>query len=578
MKKILFTLFTITLLLTLSTSCQEDDPIVKDKRRLISATYHATYKTFTLTYSNGQTETVNAVIDNNTTPPTASATLDDGTEISFSDASSSGEASIVTAKDITNYQYVNSWIYDEMSIYYLWNDKITRTPDYTIKPDAFFESILYKYNSTSNPYGDRFSWIQDDYLELQDNLRGVVNDEIGFDYIFAGADKERTHYYALVTYSKHNTDAKAKGIDRGRFITQINGQNITASNYKQLFGGTGSKNLSIADWVYNSENKSYVLQSSDNVIINMHSKFAENPILMDSVYTYNDKKIGYLVYNFFARDRGNKSYEYDKQLMETLNRHKSHGVNEMVLDLRYNSGGEVSSAIALASALVKDRSTDNVLTISEYNTIVHNSLLRQLGTGYNQDHFINKIDTAKYDDNGKFIERIKITDVPSLNLPRLYVLTSDYTASASELVINGLKPYMDVILIGITTYGKNVGSITIFEEDDEDNKWGMQPIIVRISNSLGESDFTSGFNPDYEIDEFEDLFLYEFGDINDPLLGKAITLITGTTRSASTKRIATPFSSTQINKTISLDRRKNNHKFELYNESLGEDIRELMNN
>jgi len=88
-------------------------------------------------------------------------------------------------------------------------------------------------------------------------------------------------------------------------------------------------------------------------------------------------------------------------------------------------------------------------------------LLKEYGANYNKDYFISQIDTVKTDNKGNVIERIKIADVPSLNLPRLYVLTSWSTASASELVINGLKPYMDVILIGETTYGKNVGSISI---------------------------------------------------------------------------------------------------------------------
>jgi len=87
----------------------------------------------------------------------------------------------------------------------------------------------------------------------------------------------------------------------------------------------------------------------------MHSNYAENPIYKDSVYTINNKKIGYLVYNFFARDKGDDSYDYDKLLMKRLDALKTQGVNEMVLDLRYNSGGAVSSAIALASALVKNK-------------------------------------------------------------------------------------------------------------------------------------------------------------------------------------------------------------------------------
>lgn len=563
MKRTYFILLVFSLLLLINTSCNDNDKI-NDKGELETVTYDAGTKTFKLTYSSGYTETINAIINNQVDPPVATATLEDGSIVTFENANNSGKAEIITSDVISDYKYVNGWIYDNMSVYYLWNDKLSKSPNYSLNPEDFFESILYKYNKTSNPDGDRFSWIQEDYTELLGNLSGVASHEIGFEYILVGTDATLKQYYALVLYAMHGTDAELKGINRGRFITKINGQNITADNYKNLFGGTGTKKLSMADFVYNETEKRYILQSSGDVTINMHNYFAENPIYLDTIYTVANNKIGYLVYNFFARDNGDKSNNYDKELISKLSNFKSKGVNEMVLDLRYNSGGAVSSAIALASALVKNRSTKNVLTTSQYNSILHNALIKKEGANYNKDYFIDKIIGTT-------------VAIPEMNLPRLYVLTSGWTASASEFIINGLKPYMDVILIGETTYGKNVGSITIYEDDDPKNKWGMQPIVVKFANSLGFSDFTAGFNPDYEIDEFENLYLYSFGDTNDPLLGKALSLITGQTsftRSASA--ISTPFRSTQINEKISVDSREKSHRFEMYDDIRGESIRNIM--
>lgn len=563
MKRTYFILLVFSLLLLINTSCNDNDKI-NDKGELETVTYDAGTKTFKLTYSSGYTETINAIINNQVDPPVATATLEDGSIVTFENANNSGKAEIITSDVISDYKYVNGWIYDNMSVYYLWNDKLSKSPNYSLNPEDFFESILYKYNKTSNPDGDRFSWIQEDYTELLGNLSGVASHEIGFEYILVGTDATLKQYYALVLYAMHGTDAELKGINRGRFITKINGQNITADNYKNLFGGTGTKKLSMADFVYNETEKRYILQSSGDVTINMHNYFAENPIYLDTIYTVANNKIGYLVYNFFARDNGDKSNNYDKELISKLSNFKSKGVNEMVLDLRYNSGGAVSSAIALASALVKNRSTKNVLTTSQYNSILHNALIKEEGANYNKDYFIDKIIGTT-------------VAIPEMNLPRLYVLTSGWTASASEFIINGLKPYMDVILIGETTYGKNVGSITIYEDDDPKNKWGMQPIVVKFANSLGFSDFTAGFTPDYEIDEFENLYLYSFGDTNDPLLGKALSLITGQTsftRSASA--ISTPLRSTQINEKISVDSREKSHRFEMYDDIRGESIRNIM--
>ncbi len=562
MKK-LFSLFSIlaALMIVVSSCDPKKDPIV-EKGTLESATYNPTTKSFTLTYSSGQTETVNAVVDNSVTPPFASATLKDGTMISVNDATKEGTATISTSAQVSDIKHVNDWINEEMSIYYYWNTKIPKSPNYSLTPDKFFDSIIYKFSS-SNPDGDRFSWIQDDYIKLQQSLSGVASDEIGFDYIFLWADQAKTHYYALVTYAKLGTDALAKGITRGRFVTKIEGQNITPQNYRTLFGGTGTKTLSMADWKLNTTDQKYYIYDSPTVIVNMHKNFAENPVYLDSVYTVASKKIGYLTYNFFARDKGDNSNDYDKLLMSKLENIKAKGATEMVLDLRYNSGGAVSTAIALASALVKNRSTSNVLVTSEYNSIVHNELQKEYGANYNKDFFIDKITKGT----------TTVVNVPTLNLNRLYVLTSGYTASASELVINGLKPYMDIILIGEKTYGKNVGSITLYEENDPKNKWGMQPIVVKYLNSAGYSDFTAGFTPNYEIDEFEDLFLYQFGDTNDPLLNKAISLITGTTLST---RATKPVTDTRSITTEENVLPKKSYKFEMYDDVRGEDIRNLM--
>ncbi|MEJ0031335.1 MAG: hypothetical protein WDO15_13590 [Bacteroidota bacterium] len=109
---------------------------------------------------------------------------------------------------------------------------------------------------------------------------------------------------------------------------------------------------------------------------------------------------------------------------------------------------------------------------------------------------------------------------------RVYILTGSRTASASELIINGLKPFMDVYLVGGTTIGKNVGSITIYDENDPDNKWGMQPIVVKLFNSQGQSDYSNGFTPQIPDDD-NSLYLYPLGDPRETLLNKTITQITG---------------------------------------------------
>ena len=416
--------------------------------------------------------------------------------------------------------YVNDWIYEQMNIYYLWNDKIPKSPDYTLKPDLFFNSLINKYNVSSNPDGDRFSWIQENYVDLINSLGGVVSDEIGFEYVrvaISGTEASTKQYYLLVLYPKLGSDAHAKGVRKGRFVTKIDNQDILETNYKTLTSGTGTKTLTMADWVFNQSTGKHELKLSGNLTVQMHKDFAEIPVYLDSVYTTpNNKKTGYLVYNFFARDKGDGTYDYDKLLMTTLNEIKTKGATEFILDLRYNGGGAVSTATALASALVPNRSTTNTFSTVQYNALVQSELQKEGGENFNVTYFADKITDSKNN---------KIADIPSMGISTLYVLVSNWSASASELVINGLKPYMNVILIGETTVGKNVGSISLYEENDAKNKWGMQPIIAKYFNSAGKSDFTAGFVPDYEVDEFADLRLVDFGNTNDVLLNKALTLI-----------------------------------------------------
>lgn len=418
-------------------------------------------------------------------------------------------------------QYVNDWIYEQMNIYYYWNDKLPRKPDYTQNPEQFFKSLLYTYNQ-SNPDGDRFSHIQENYIDLLNSLGGVTSDEIGFEYILLNVSPVNTpvkQYYLLVLYPKLNTDAQKKGIKRGHFIVQIDGQNITENNYRTLLSGTGSKKLTITTREYNTTTGEYKFSpNTEDITVEMHSQYAENPIYLDTVFT--DKKIGYLVYNFFAKDKGDDTYAYDKALMSSLETIRSKGAEEFILDLRYNGGGDVASAIALASALVKNRSTQNLLVSTEFNPIVHSAFERQYGKGYNKDYFIDKIKNNKQQ---------VMAEVPALSLPRLYVLVSRFTASASELIINGLKPYMEVILIGEPTVGKNVGSFVLYEENDPKNKWGILPITFKYFNSQGDSDFSTGFQPDYAESEFEDFILADFGSVDDKFLNAALTHITTNT-------------------------------------------------
>ncbi len=204
---------------------------------------------------------------------------------------------------------------------------------------------------------------------------------------------------------------------------------------------------------------------------------------------------------------------------------KNEGATELILDLRYNSGGSVNSS-RLLSSMIYGTNTSDLYLKQRWNPKIE----AIFDPGDLEDYFADRTGAG--------------TPLNTLNLTRVYILTTRSTASASELVINGLDPYIDVIQIGSTTRGKNEFSLTMVDDPDREgapyiytpsrenqinpnNRWAIQPLVGRNENAQGFSDYTAGFAPEIEL--FEDVEnLGILGDINEPLLARAIQEITGT--------------------------------------------------
>lgn len=393
-------------------------------------------------------------------------------------------------------EYINNWIYSQMREWYLWSADMPSTYDYNTEPETFFKSLLNKPT-------DRFSWATNDYNNLL-NWTNDISTDIGFEY-FTILENNKPEYYNIV-YIKPNTDAEAKGLKRGDKIIEVDGVALTSDNYRSL--------LSSGNRIYSLT----IEGKPEPVIIRSMTNYPENPVYYSNTYTEGNKKIGYLVYNAFTQDKGDDSGDYDVDLVTALQQLYDNNITDLVLDLRYNSGGLLKCAQILASAIVKDRDANNIFIKNEYNA----NITAQIG----------KFSTLNLSDN--FLDKFRVgtkrttREIPRLGdkIKKVYILTGQYTGSSSELIINGLKPYMDVILIGRTTYGKNVASVSLYEENDYRNKWGLQPIIMKVYNSAGQSDYTDGFPADIPINEFS-YEMKELGDKDEILLKTAINAITG---------------------------------------------------
>lgn len=422
-------------------------------------------------------------------------------------------------------EYVNNWILENMQLWYYWKDRLPVSPDKTLAPNEFFESLLVEE--------DRFSWIQEDYEELLNSLQGISK-EAGFEFTLYHESQSTNTIFGQIVYIKPSSPASGAGLKRGDIFQKVNGQQLTVDNYQDVLGGL--------DEPYTLTYKSIDIENEqfgDATTVSLTPvQYTENPNYLHDVIEVGDRKIGYFVYNFFASGTSTATDQYDTEVDAIFAGFKAEGITDLVLDLRFNSGGSERAATNLASLIAPNVNNTNVFFKREYNDQVEQDIINNpnLGTAFLSSKFVNKTQNI-----GSL-----------LNNGRVYILTSSRTASASELIINGLKPYMDVFLIGELTYGKNVGSISLYVEDDPKNTWGMQPIVVKAFNSLNQSDYSDGFSPDLEnVDN--SIYLFPLGDTRESMLSDAIGEITNDSEGRIGRQKREP--QTQVGHSLDLKRR-----------------------
>lgn len=453
---------------------------------------------------------------------------------------------------LSDNEYVNKWIYEQMDEWYLWRDQMPNESKLNLdsNPETFFKSLLYA--NESRFAGHYFSRIESTHDNLPKSLRADSNSpsaNLGFEYIPVRISDSGSSLALVVVYVHKRTNAASQGIKRGDVIFAVDGQSITVDNYTTLLSGSKSNyTLTIND---------YKEKKTIDLPITVTYDYQENPLFLDSIYVEGNRKIGYLVYNQY--EFGNSSTRpYDVELAQKLASFQQKGVTDLILDLRYNLGGYVLSAQALCSALVPNRSSKNIFEIKSYNSI------KQARFDALPDNNAEKV-SYLYD---YFVDNItgsgnkSLASIPKLGdqLDNLYILGTTNTASASELTINALKAYRRVVLVGETTTGKNLGGWALYKDEDVRNNYVIAPIIFKSYNKNKESNYSSGFLPDIEADDFEMLTdggLRPLGDRNETLLNAAISGITGvrgrtTTRMSEVKYTKLPGSS--------LDRKFNAYK------------------
>ncbi|WP_405604624.1 S41 family peptidase [Polaribacter sp. Asnod1-A03] len=415
---------------------------------------------------------------------------------------------------------VQNFVWHGLNAYYLWQGSVPDLADTRFSsqtelnaylegfstPESLFDNLIYTPT-------DRFSWIVDDYVALENSFQGITLNngmEFGLRYYSDGS----TNVYGYVRYVIPGSDAEANGITRGMIFNQIDGTQITDTNYTTLLSST-TYTIGLAN--YNSGSP---IASGATVTLTK-GDLTENPILVTNVFDEGTTKIGYIMYNQF-------SSSFDSELNTAFSNFKAEGINDLIVDLRYNGGGSVNTATYLGS-MITGQFNDEVFSKQAWNE-------KAMAVFDEEDltnRFTDQIVTT--DTSGNVISEETIN---SLNLSRIYFIVSGSSASASELVINSLSSYIDVQLVGTTTVGKQVGSITLYDSENyqrtgtnlnTNHTYAMQPIVLEITNK-DDVNYPDGIIPATTFPgvylEEEDSNLGTLGEKSDPLLSRTITLIT----------------------------------------------------
>ncbi|MDR0836128.1 MAG: hypothetical protein LBN11_06075 [Tannerella sp.] len=391
---------------------------------------------------------------------------------------------------------VNKFIVDAFDDIYLWVDDIDmntykKTYNQYGNPYDFFEQLRYR--------DDNWSTLTNDIDGLNDSFSGVET-SYGYSLAFFYAYKEdKNTIISIVKYVYPDSPADKAGLKRGDILVSMNGNGITVENYRDL---VYSSSLSLSRGYYDG---SLFVSYNESIHITAVKQY-NNPIIKDTIIVKGANRIGYLCYSDFLQDS-------EPELIRVFSNFKNQGVTDVVLDLRYNLGGYVSTAILLSSILAPDAAVKNkdIFQIQIWNN------------AYTQYYHSKGNDMKEH-----FTDTLPV----NMNLNRLFVLTSDNSASASEATIIALKPYMNLIQIGTKTSGKFCGGGLISPDMIYNSSsyyrniknWGMYIMYFRYTNK-NETYFAEGLDPDIKAEETF-LDLKPFGDERDPLLGRAIAQIT----------------------------------------------------
>jgi carboxyl-terminal processing protease len=377
-------------------------------------------------------------------------------------------APAVAAQNLTNCTTAgqNRYVLDVMRDIYYWNTELPGTVNASSysSPEALLDAVRFR------PLDEHFS-----YIGARESEEAFYSDSqfVGFGFA-SGYDGLGLRILQVFP----DSPASESGLQRGDRITSINDQSVVAL----VANGTIDTALGPSQ-AGHSMRMRYERPGSSAVDTTIAKRAVTIPTVSNlALYEIDGRKIGYLFFRNFVTPS-------TQALNDAFNALRDAGATELVLDLRYNGGGLVSVAQHLASLIGGARTDGQVF--AEY---FHNS----------RNAFRNEVTRFEHKDN-------------TLSLQRLVVVTTSSSASASELVINALRPFIPVTTVGDTTYGKPVGQYGITFCDKV-----LYPVAFTLRNALGQGDFFGGIAADCPAADDAD---HQIGDPRESSLSEALTVV-----------------------------------------------------
>lgn len=373
---------------------------------------------------------------------------------------------------------VKNAIYSSMKEWYFWNQELPVNVDFSKSKsnDEFLDQISFK------PL-DRFSYLTT--TEAFNNSFVGRNAGHGFGFAFDASEK------LFLTFVFDESPAGKDGWKRGWEITQINGKPI--SEYKTSTGGYDFK-LGTTDPGVTNTFTFKLPDGSSTTRTNVKAEYQSNSVLHQDVFEVGNKKVGYWAYQSFKATAG-LTPTRSSEVQSSMEYFQSKGIQELIIDLRYNGGGSVAVAEQICNYLIQASNTNKLM-------------------------YTNKLNSLKTSQNSSK----NFTKIGNLNLSRVIFITSRSSASASELIINSLDPYMDLVLIGDNTFGKPVGSFPLsrYNRTLVENNIELVPITFATANAAGKAEYFDGFPANFPVGDSPK---FAWGDKRDLRLGAALQFI-----------------------------------------------------